>query len=59
MCRFWVEFSDWGTESAINFLAGSIGYIFALWLWATSINWVRRRFFEVGRSRNVTCVSVS
>ncbi|PSC74273.1 Superoxide-generating NADPH oxidase heavy chain subunit B [Micractinium conductrix] len=44
---FWVNFSNWGTLSSINYLAGSMAYLFALLLWSSSLGWVRRRFFEV------------
>lgn len=47
---FWFNFADWSTLSSINNLAGSIGWFFGLALWATSIEWVRRRFFEVSAS---------
>lgn len=47
LCSFWNEFTDWGEISSINFLAGTIAYLFALVLWATSINWARRKLFEV------------
>jgi hypothetical protein len=33
----------------INFFC-SLAYIFGLILWVTSINWIRRRFFEVNPS---------
>lgn len=45
--RFWYNFSNWGTLSSINYLAGTISYLFALVLWSSSLSWVRRRFFEV------------
>jgi hypothetical protein len=50
LCSFWVNFTDWSEQSSINFLAGSLAYIFGLILWVTSINWIRRRFFEVNPS---------
>ena len=45
--RFWAQFSDWQAWGANN-LAGTIAYIAGLVLWASSLTWVRRRFFEVG-----------
>ncbi|KAL4436813.1 hypothetical protein ABPG75_003952 [Micractinium tetrahymenae] len=51
---FWHEFSDWGNLSSINFLAGSIAYAFAV-LWATSISWARRKFFEVFYRCHLVC----
>ncbi|KAI7839460.1 hypothetical protein COHA_006861 [Chlorella ohadii] len=53
--EFWVEFSNWGTLSAINNLAGTLAYLFALVLWTTSIGWIRRRFFEVFYRCHVVC----
>lgn len=48
--EFWQQFIDWGTISGVNNFAGTIAWGFALALWATSISWVRRRFFEVRSS---------
>jgi hypothetical protein len=45
--RFWEEALDWNTKSTINFLAGSIAWLFGLVMWVTAINWVRRSAFEV------------
>ena len=39
-CRFWVQFRWWQANEISN-LAGTISYIFALILWATSFEWVR------------------
>ncbi|KAL4432588.1 hypothetical protein ABPG77_000525 [Micractinium sp. CCAP 211/92] len=52
---FWNQFTDWGTLSSINFLAGTIAYLFGLVLWATSISWVRRKFFEVFYRCHLVC----
>jgi hypothetical protein len=41
------EFFDWGQRYFINLLAGSISWFFGLALWFTSLNWVRRKYFEV------------
>ena len=38
--RFWVQFRWWQANEISN-LAGTISYIFALILWATSFEWVR------------------
>lgn len=49
-------FTDWAVDSSINYLAGSISYIFGLILWCTSLGWIRRRLFEVRTSLMVlTC----
>lgn len=52
---FWKNFSSWGYESSINNLAGSLSFFFGLVLWATSINWCRRKFFEVYYRCHIIC----
>eukprot|EP00879_Flechtneria_rotunda_P019221 GHRR01020182.1.p1 GENE.GHRR01020182.1~~GHRR01020182.1.p1 ORF type:complete len:162 (-),score=24.72 GHRR01020182.1:469-954(-) len=54
-CSFWDEALDWGTKSTINFLAGSIAWLFGLILWITAMEWVRRRLFEVFYKMHITC----
>ncbi|GAQ82742.1 Ferric reductase [Klebsormidium nitens] len=41
------EFFDWGQRYFINLLAGSISWIFGLALWITSLDWIRRKYFEL------------
>ena len=55
ICRFWKEFSDWGYNSSVNNLAGSLSFFCGLVLWATSINWCRRKFFEVRHYQLLVC----
>lgn len=40
-------FVDWGGDSSIIYLAGSISWFFGLILWGTSINLVRRALFNL------------
>lgn len=44
--QFLYEFRDWSSHSSINILAGSISWFGGVLLWATSIDWVRRKHFE-------------
>ena len=43
---FWAYFIDWSHMYSINNFAGSIAWFFGLALQITSIQWVRRNFFE-------------
>jgi hypothetical protein len=49
------EFFDWGQRYFINLLAGSISWFFGLALWFTSLNWVRRKYFEVRILDHIDC----
>ena len=44
--RFWSQFIEWKASGIANF-AGTLGYIFALALWATSTGFVRRHYWEL------------
>lgn len=46
-CRFWVNFKAWEDVGSVNNLAGSLAFFCALALWATSLTFVRRHFYEV------------
>lgn len=46
LCSGWNDFKDFGKVSAINNLAGTIAFIFGLLLWVTSVDWVRRRYYQ-------------
>lgn len=48
-------FVDWSKDSYINYLAGSISWFFGLVLWVTSMNWCRRRFWEVYYRTHIVC----
>ena len=49
-CSGWSQFKDFGETSSINNLAGTISWIFGMLLWGTSINWVRRRYYQTFHS---------
>ena len=49
-CSGWNAFKDFGEISSINNLAGTISFIFGLLLWVTSVDWVRRRFYQTFHS---------
>ncbi|GAQ82735.1 Ferric reductase [Klebsormidium nitens] len=45
--KFLHEFFDWGQRYSINLFAGSIAWFFGLALWFTSLDWIRRKYFEL------------
>lgn len=45
-CSGWTQFRDFGYLQGINNLAGTISWIFGLALWVTSVDWVRRRYYQ-------------
>jgi len=46
---------DWGEDSSINYLAGTISWLFALVLWVTSINVIRRGLYNLFYRAHVVC----
>lgn len=52
LCRLQRNFLDWGKTGSVNNLAGSVALFCLVALWATSLNFVRRRFYE---ARPLTC----
>jgi ferric-chelate reductase len=56
--NFWSYALDWGTQDSIAYLAGGISLIAGWVLWATSIEWCRRRFFEVFYRCHLICFTL-
>ena len=48
--RFWSELVAWQKYS-INYLAGSLSFLFGIVLWVTTLPLIRRRFFNVSDVR--------
>ena len=49
LCRFWHQFKWWQANEIGNF-SGTMAYASGLLMWATSIAWVRRNYFEASAS---------
>lgn len=51
----WGYTLDWGTRDNVNYLAGGFALLFGWVLWATSIEWCRRKYFEVFYRCHLVC----